>query len=300
MRISGPISGTDNINLKREMCKMLHIVWMILKIIGLVLAVVLGILLLVACVLFFVPVRYRIDGEMEQEPGRKEIEICFFWFLHLLSGHAIYKDGTFSFRVRLLWKQWKDEPNEPEKDKKPENDKKQKKEQKKEQKQRKQRKEKKTERKGTEQSNRTKKDVGEKKKTFQRICDKIKSVIEKKEELQGFIEDSNHRKAFGILKKEAFRLWRVLRPRTLRMRVHFGFEDPYLTGKVLAGLSMLYPWYGDLIEIEPDFEEKVFEGNLHIRGRLYLIWLAVIAWNIYFNDCVMNSYRDLKKLGDKA
>lgn len=299
MRIYVHIFVADNINLKREMCNMLHIVWMILKIIGLVLAVVLGILLLGLCVLLFVPVRYRIDGKIEQVPGRKEIEICFFWFFHLLSGHAIYKDGSFSFRIRLLWKQWKDAP---EKDKKPENDMKPEKEkkQKKEQKQTKQRKEKKTERKGTEQSNRTKKDVEEKKKTFQSICDKIKSVIEKKEELQGFIEDSNHRKAFGILKKEAFRLWRVLRPQTLRMWVHFGFEDPYLTGKALAGLSMLYPWYGDLIEIEPDFEEKVLEGNLHMRGRLYMLWLAVIAWNIYFNDCVMNSYRDLKKLGDKA
>lgn len=299
MRIYVHIFVADNINLKREMCNMLHIVWVILKIIGLVLAVVLGIILLGLGVLLFVPVRYRIDGEIEQATGRKEIEICFFWLLHLLSGHAIYKDGAFSFRVRLLWKQWKDAP---EKDKKPENDMKPEKEkkQKKEQKQTKQRKEKKTERKGTEQSNRTKKDVEEKKKTFQSICDKIKSVIEKKEELQGFIEDSNHRKAFGILKKEAFRLWRVLRPQTLRMWVHFGFEDPYLTGKALAGLSMLYPWYGDLIEIEPDFEEKVLEGNLHMRGRLYMLWLAVIAWNIYFNDCVMNSYRDLKKLGDKA
>lgn len=298
MRISGPISGRDNINLKREMCKMLHIVWMILKIIGLILAVVLGIALLGVGMILFVPVRYRIDGEIEDTPDKKQIEIRFFWFLHLLSGHATYKDGAFSFRARLFWKQWKDKPDKSEEENYEQNG--EQRDSRKEQKQTKQRKEKKSEKKEAEHKNGSEKNVEKKHKTFRGFCDKIKSIIEKKEELQGFLQDGGHKKAFGILKKEVFRLWKVIRPRTLRMWVHFGFEDPYLTGKVLAALSMLYPWYGDSVEIEPNFEEKVLEGNLHIRGRLYLVWLLVIAWNIYFNDCVMNSYRDLKKLGDKA
>ena len=51
-------------------------------------------------------------------------------------------------------------------------------------------------------------------------------------------------------------------------RVRFGLEDPYDTGRILAVLSMLYPFYGEHIDIYPDFEYRILEGHLLIKGRI--------------------------------
>ena len=89
--------------------------------------------------------------------------------------------------------------------------------------------------------------------TFKDICDKIKVVLEKKEKLTGFIKDEVHVKAYQKTKKSLLILLKRLKPKTTEIRARFGFEDPYLTGQVLAGLSVIYPIIGGVTEIYPDF-----------------------------------------------
>lgn len=278
---------------------MLHIVLMILKIIGIILAIIIGLVLVAVGIVLFVPVRYRVDGELDNAVKKREVQVRFFWFFHLLSGYAKYEEDTFSWRVRFFWKKWncaEDVQEVPEieientsQGEREDTATQEKREDTAQEKHR------------TDAVKRTaKKRKKEKKYTFQKLYDKIKAIKTKKDAVFEFLQDEKHRKAFSIVKREVFRLWRVIKPRTLQMKLHFGFEDPYVTGNVLAALSVLYPWYGDCVEIIPDFEEVVLEGNAHIKGRLHLLWVVVIIWNLYFNDCVMNTYRDLKKLGDEA
>lgn len=99
------------------------------------------------------------------------------------------------------------------------------------------------------------------------ICDKIKLLLEKKERLAEFITDEVHRKAFFKAKDEAFKLLRRLKPKKLAADLHYGFEDPCTTGQVLAGLSMLYPFWGEHVSIIPDFEQKVLEGSPVHQGQ---------------------------------
>ena len=139
-----------------------------------------------------------------------------------------------------------------------------------------------------------------KKCTFQKMYDKIKANLKKKNELLDFLRDTKHRQALGVIKKEILRLWRVIKPKGMAGRVHFGFEDPYITGNVLAILSMLYPWYGDSLVIQPDFENPVLDGDLKISGRIHLIWIGIIIWNLYRNDCVLDLYNDWKKITQKS
>lgn len=70
---------------------MVHIILLILKIIGIAIAVILGLLLLCVCAVLFVPVRYRGNvkyyGQLEGEGG-------IFWLLHLVSIRAVYNSQT--------------------------------------------------------------------------------------------------------------------------------------------------------------------------------------------------------------
>lgn len=82
---------------------MLHILLLILKIIGIVLLVILGVLLLgIACALF-VPVRYRIEAvrrEGEGEPPVR-VRVKVTWLLHLIN--VLFRfDGELFLRARVF------------------------------------------------------------------------------------------------------------------------------------------------------------------------------------------------------
>lgn len=83
---------------------MLHILFMILKIIGMIIAILLGVLLLGVLIVAFVPLRYRIDGKCEGTLDTLEVQVRFSWLLHLISGFCVYRENAADWQVRLAWK----------------------------------------------------------------------------------------------------------------------------------------------------------------------------------------------------
>ena len=78
-------------------------------------------------------------------------------------------------------------------------------------------------------------------------------------------------------------LWKQIHPRRMRGKVIFGTGDPCSTGELLGVLALFYAWYGNGVQIIPDFEQKRIEGNVSIRGRIRMITLICIAWRIIKN-----------------
>lgn len=132
--------------------------------------------------------------------------------------------------------------------------------------------------------------------TFDRMCDKIKILLEKKEILEEFLASDVHQSAFGKCLSELKKMLLRLRPRHIEGKFRFGFEDPSLTGKVLAGLSLLFPYWGEHIRCFPDFEEKVLEGRLSVSGSLRLLPAAAMGWNLLWNRNVRRTARDAIRL----
>ena len=48
----------------------------------------------------------------------------------------------------------------------------------------------------------------------------------------------------------------------------------------MAIQGMLYPWHKGNIRLEPDFEEKYIEGELHLKGRIRLGTLGICGLRI--------------------
>lgn len=268
---------------------MLHILFLILKIIGIILLSLLGVVILTLSVVLLVPVRYRVDVK------NKTVQAKAHWFLHLLSAYFTY-DGTKSdWQVRVAWKKFREKESEEESEIQvtaEEEDAESKSE---------------TETEGCSESDisetpgtrKTKAKSKEKKKfkcTIRKICDKMKKLWETKEKITEFISDPVHKEAFRRLKKEIIILAKRIRPRKMEGFARFGMEDPYNTGRILAGLSVLYPLYGERIQIYPDFENKVFEGELHVRGYMQVVTFAMLMWNLFFDKNIRNTYYDYKKL----
>lgn len=69
-------------------------------------------------------------------------------------------------------------------------------------------------------------------------------------------------------------------PGTIRGNIHFGFDEPYKTGRIIGYMSMLPAVYRKKLYWEPDFYNKVMEGELFVKGRIRLGYILRIVPNI--------------------
>ena len=81
-----------------------------------------------------------------------------------------------------------------------------------------------------------------------------------------FWHDEQNQKAFRLVWKRTKKLVRYILPRKLRGRIHFGFDDPYDTGQVLAAVSPFYGMYARTLTLEPDFTGTALGGELHLKA----------------------------------
>ena len=276
---------------------MLHILFLILKIIGIILLAILGILILLLLVVLFVPLRYRVECESEGDIKAAKAEVKFSWLLHLLSGVITYKDEKLKWNIRCLWKKLSDETTaqdiqeEKKTSEKPEKKAEKKVEKKVEKKaaQKESSKPEKTQEVTEERETEAENKFQKLKYTIQTICDKIKIVVE-------FLKEEAHKNTLSVLKKELIRLVLFLKPKKMNGKIRFGMDDPYTTGQILAVLSVLYPFYAESVEIYPEFEQKVLEGNISIRGKIRGIYAAIVVFNIIISKDVRTTIKDIKAL----
>ena len=294
---------------------MLHILCILLKIIGILILVTFGLFILLTGVMLFVPVRYQVEAKGEGTLQSLELRIKFSWFLHLLSGYAFYAVKKTDWQLRTAWKKWnvqkeekvskqkgktqtvtkseKAEESTAREEKQPEKVAEQT-EQHQLPKEPVQMKQTKTKKKKNSFMDKCKKFFKQTKRTISNICDKIKMLRDKKDKVVEFLEDELHQSAWRSGKREVLRLLKYLRPKKIKGRVHFGFSDPYLTGKTLAILSMWYPFYADTVSLEPDFADAVLEGELCIKGCVRGFYFLLPAFNIIRNKEIRQTYKHIR------
>lgn len=322
---------------------MLQILWLILKIIGIIIAVILGILVLLLCIVLLAPVHYK--GSAESDGGLEKIraDIRVTWLLRLLSFQMNYEENQLRWRFRVAWKTFGQENEDevddyekitveeeketvsesaedleeseekiPEETAQPEKHEERVEEDPEDLEKIKARSLPEKER-TSEASAKEKKSLWEKavykaeqikkkiigflkkiKYTFQRICDRIKVLSDKKEKLKQFVTDERHRHAFSVFQNAVFRFLKRICPGKIQGRIHFGFEDPSYTGRVLAGLAVVYPFTGNHLRVEPDFENRVLKGSISWKGSILILDAAILVWKLFWCRDVRATYRDIK------
>lgn len=310
---------------------MLHIIGLILKIIGILLLVILGIIVVLLCTILFVPIKYDVKAAFPGKVEELSADGKVTWLLHLIRADISYKEKELKWKVRAAWfkfgsdveeKPVKEETKKAEPPKveepKPESPKVEKpkaeppKQKPPKQEPPKQEPSKTKNIKDDSPKVEAKKEnvfVTIKKKvqdifeqikcTFQKICDKIREGIEIKDKILSFLEEKTHKAAFSKVIKELVWIKRMIRIKGGHIHLRFGFEDPSLTGKVLAGLSVLYPFLGDNMNIQPEFEEVCMEGDVHLKGHIRLIHLIMMALKLLLDKNVRKTFKDAMELKDQ-
>lgn len=132
--------------------------------------------------------------------------------------------------------------------------------------------------------------------TFGKICDKIKAFSEKKDRVMEMLRDETHQKAFRKGKTVCFALLKAWKPEKVKGEIMFGFEEPYYTGKILAYLAMLYPFFGEWLKVTPDFEKRVLKGNLHIKGHMRMNHAAIALVRLVLDKNIRSTGKEILTL----
>lgn len=306
----------------------LDIILIILKIIGITLLVVLGLLLTLILVVLFVPIRYTSSGAFNKnEDGISyTISARVTWLLHAVSVNCIFLKGSNVIQLRVFGIDLLKTHNKAKSGKK-ETKKKSNIQQKKEITTVEEREEEeihkdtigkvaikespKTTVKDTklnsEEIKTESENVADKKKTgfkdkirgifdkISQICDKIKNVNEVKNSFVAYLKKDESKIAIREIKHIILKVLKHILPQKLKARVKFGFDDPSTTGNVLGVTGILYGVYGDKLELEPDFEHQVLEGEYSLKGRIKVIALLTAAWKLYRNKWIKDFISFSKK-----
>ena len=117
--------------------------------------------------------------------------------------------------------------------------------------------------------------------SFEKFCDKLKEIKDKKEGFQNFINDEANRATFSLLLKQGKRFLKHVLPRKIKGRIAFGFDDPYTTGQVLMYASPFLGWYHRHLSLEPYFDQVVLEGNVNFKGRIRIATVLFLGFVVY-------------------
>lgn len=330
---------------------MLHIVLLILKIIGIILACIIGLLLLLILLVLFVSVRYKGEGSYDQKPlytvkvgwipgvvsltvtnisGKNRMRLRVFgiplidtsrkkkedqkkkehsaeksdhtteYSASKIKGpvqenvnddkrHQTNQDDRKKTEPEDKCESKKTEPEDKRESKKPESE------------DRRRNKKPKKKRPGLKERFVTvkKKVTGFKetvRKKLEKISESFKDLSDKKEKVGEIFFSDQGRSTILKMKILLFKLLRHVMPKKLSGSVYFGAGDPYTTARILCILGALYPVYSPEFEVTPDFNEKVIEGHIYIRGRIRLIVILWIAIKVKFDKGLNHMIKAVKNL----
>lgn len=131
--------------------------------------------------------------------------------------------------------------------------------------------------------------------TFDRVCDTIVRIKNNIKYYLRVLQLDSTKRAFAVCQKQLVRVLEKLFPRKYRISLHLGFDDPAVTGEVLAVWGMLYPLHQGNVDILPEFEQPVMEGAFSFQGRVSVFVFVRAACILYFDKDIRRLVRHLKR-----
>ena len=123
-----------------------------------------------------------------------------------------------------------------------------------------------------------------------KVSDKIKKIRKKETNLKEqcnkwltVLKRDRTKEALQKCKTTVCKVIKAVLPRKWKMYVHYGLEDPALTADILGYYWMLFAVLSGHIDCQPDFENKVFEFNLHAKGHIRMITMGIAGWKFLFD-----------------
>ena len=116
--------------------------------------------------------------------------------------------------------------------------------------------------------------------------DRFKSLNIKKDAVIKFLNADGTLSGAGYLLTQGKRLLRMIFPKKIKGWLRFGTGDVYTEGQYLSYLCLLYPLYEGKVEIEPEWDKEVLEGDMFFSGRIIMFIILLVTLKVLFSKKV--------------
>ncbi len=132
-----------------------------------------------------------------------------------------------------------------------------------------------------------------------RIFDLYQKGLDIREKLDPYISlltDRQLHAALSAVLGEIKYLLKKISPKQLSGQIAFSCEDPAHTGQILGVFSLLYPYIGPDLILEPDFEaeQRTLDGDLHVTGSIQLYQIVGSILRLLLNSNIRYAIHYIK------
>lgn len=125
--------------------------------------------------------------------------------------------------------------------------------------------------------------------TISRVCGKIGMI-------KTTIENDIFKRAFELVKKKLIKIIRMILPDKTDIALVLGLGDPAATAELMGVYGALYPALYNKVRFQPDFENKVVQAEVHLKGHITIFTIVWAAAVCFFNKDVKKVIRRFKKI----
>lgn len=291
----------------------------ILKIIGIVLACIVGFVLLLVLLILLIPIRYRLSGDGTNADIDAEGKAS--WLLGLVSASIGYVKKNVSYRVQIagiplkkgtlfdvqgqhekpknedtvfLQEELKEEKKEIKTDEKIEDN---------------------TERfaaqtepissekiqkeeKEDKENKEDKADFSDRiERFFERLSQKYEDLIRKKEQAEAILTSKVTGRAVKKVKAQLFHILNHIKPKKIEGNLNFGLEDPANTAIIYGTIdNLVHAMSQGRLILTPEFYQKGISLDMVMQGRILIGYLLVCALRVILNKDVRRVVRVIRRV----
>ena len=134
------------------------------------------------------------------------------------------------------------------------------------------------------------------------LISKIKSIIMDGKKLKRKLEHYYRvftsdvcKEAFKTCKSRLIKLIKHILPKKAKCNVFFGMDDPAVTVNILAIHGILYSVLGDIIILNPSFEEVILKGDFNFKGKIRIATVLYQVIRVLLDENCKRFYKIVKK-----
>lgn len=116
--------------------------------------------------------------------------------------------------------------------------------------------------------------------------------------LKRFLKSEKTKIAYYYTKDIIQKIYHHVKPGKVEANIVFGFDSPDKTGKALAVLGVIYGTIKinqEKFQVIPDFQEKKLEGTAYMKGHFVLGYVLVQIFKLYFKKEVHDIIESFSK-----
>ena len=131
--------------------------------------------------------------------------------------------------------------------------------------------------------------------TFDKVCDTMVRIKKNMKYYLELLQCDSTKQALSVCWGQFGRIVKKVAPRKFRVNLHLGFEDPAVMGQVLAVWGMLYPLHLGAVDIQPEFDQVVLEGDFSFQGKVSVIVFVHAGCVLLFNKDLKGLIKSLRQ-----